>query len=57
MGMDTVQIEALVALDRKLPRFYLPPEVRWNKVREQTSGLGERLTETLRNVAKENPKL
>ncbi|MBP8972299.1 MAG: SAM-dependent DNA methyltransferase [Anaerolineae bacterium] len=49
--------EALVVVDRSLVRFFIPPQARWNHVRRMTSGLGQRLTDALRAIARENPKL
>jgi len=40
-----------------LVRFYLPPEARWDVIRQKTTGLGEYLTDVMRAVARENPKL
>ncbi len=51
------QAEALVAADRSLIRFYIPREARWDHVRRTTAGLGELLTDSLRAIARENPKL
>ena len=43
--------------DHKLVRFYIPPKARWGDIRQQTTGLGEYLTDAVRAVARENPKL
>lgn len=38
--------------------FYLPPEARWDAIRRRTTGPpGEYLTDVVRVVARENPKL
>ena len=42
---------------QSIVRFYLPPEARWNEIRKKTTGLGEYLTDVMRTVARENPKL
>ncbi len=47
----------LVEEDRTMVRFYIPPEARWPEIRQKTTGLGEYLTDAVRAVAKENPKL
>jgi len=47
----------LVTQDRKLIRFYIPEECLWENIRKVTTSLGEKLTETFRKIAKENPKL
>jgi type I restriction enzyme M protein len=57
LGMDVAQAEQLASVDRSLIRFYIPHEARWNEVRKRTEKLGERLTDTLRNIARDNPKL
>lgn len=49
--------EKLVEQDHKLVRFYIPPQARWNSIRARTTGLGEYLTDAVRAVARENPKL
>lgn len=49
--------ERLVEQDHKLVRFYIPPQARWNVIRTRTTGLGEYLTDVVRAVARENPKL
>jgi type I restriction enzyme M protein len=40
-----------------LVRFYLPPEARWEEIRKKTTGIGQYLTDVVRTVARENPKL
>ncbi len=57
LNMGVRQAEQLAAVDRSLIRFYIPAEARWDEVRRQTQGLGERLTDSLRSIARENPKL
>jgi len=47
----------LVKEDHKLVRFYIPEIARWNVIRTKTTGLGQHLTEAVRAVARENPKL
>jgi type I restriction enzyme M protein len=49
--------KAMVKEDRKLVRFYIPDEYTWQEIRKITTNIGEKLTETLRTIAKENPKL
>ena len=43
--------------DRALIRFYIPNGYTWAEVRKSPVRLGERLTEAMRAIAKENPKL
>lgn len=47
----------LVEQDHALVRFYLPPRARWPEITRQTTNLGEYLTDAVRAVARENPKL
>jgi hypothetical protein len=43
--------------DHGLVRFYVPTAARWPGLRQVTRGLGERLTDAVREVARENPRL
>jgi HsdM N-terminal domain len=54
LGKDA---QALVNADHKLVRFYIPEQARWSEVAKVTSGLGQYLTDAMRAVAKQNPKL
>jgi len=47
----------LIDQDHKLVRLYLPEIARWPAIRQRTTGLGEYLTDVVRAVARENPKL
>jgi len=47
----------LVEQDHKLVRFYVPLKARWTTVAQKTTGLGEHLTDAVRAVARENPRL
>jgi len=38
-------------------RFYIPENARWPNIRRQTTGLGQYLTDAVRAVARENPRL
>jgi type I restriction enzyme M protein len=49
--------ERLAERDHKLVRFYVPPEARWEAIRRVTTGLGQYLTDAVRAVARENPRL
>jgi type I restriction enzyme M protein len=51
------QAEKLVERDHRLVRFYIPPEARWEAIRRVTTGLGQYLTDAVRAVARENPRL
>ncbi len=41
----------------KLVRFYIPENAQWEAIRRQTAGLGQYLTDAVRSVARENPRL
>lgn len=43
--------------DHALVRFYIPEKVRWKNIALQTTNLGEYLTDAVRLIARENPKL
>ena len=48
----------LVGQDHKLVRFFIPPAARWGGVAERpAAGLGEYLTDAVRAVARDNPRL
>jgi len=54
---DEVLARQLAQEDRALIRFYIPNGYTWPEVRKSPVRLGERLTEAMREIAKENPKL
>jgi type I restriction enzyme M protein len=54
---DRTRAERLVEQDHMLVRFYIPPQARWHQVARVTTGLGQYLTDAVRAVARENPKL
>ncbi|GGN06400.1 DNA methyltransferase [Thermus composti] len=47
----------IIAEGRGLVRFYIPEEARWPTLRRQSERLGEYLTDAVRKVARENPRL
>lgn len=47
----------LVENDHKLVRFYIPESARWGSIRRRSTGLGQYLTDAVRAVARENPRL
>lgn len=47
----------MVEREHRLVRFYLPPETRWEAIRQRTTGLGQYLTDVMRSLARENSKL
>jgi type I restriction enzyme M protein len=54
---DPQQAAGLVDQDHALVRFYLPEPARWPSIARRTTGLGEHLTDAVRAVARENPRL
>jgi len=54
-GVDIA--EKLIEQDHNLVRFYLPKKSRWESIESQTKSIGEYLTDAVRSIAKENPKL
>ena len=46
-----------VEKDHKLVRFYIPAKARWGEIAKKTTGLGEYLTDAVRSVSRENPRL
>ncbi len=50
-------VEQLLTHDHNLVRFYLPKEARWEEISKQTTNVGEYLTDAVRTIARENPKL
>jgi len=47
----------IVSKDHSLVRFFIPKQAVWAEIRKQTTKIGEKLTDTIRATAKENPKL
>lgn len=47
----------LVEEDHSLVRFYMPKKSRWSYLTTQSTNLGEILTDAVRAIARENPKL
>jgi type I restriction enzyme M protein len=54
---DVETTKKLVEQDHKLVRFFIPENGRWAKIAATTTGLGQFLTDAVRAVARENPKL
>lgn len=48
---------AMVNVDHKLVRFYIPERARWRSIIDQKDSLGEYLTTAMRELARENPRL
>ncbi len=53
LGRDAQHVDA----DHDLVRFYIPQAARWENLRRVTTGLGDYLTDAVRAVARENPRL
>jgi len=49
--------EQLIKEDHSLVRFYVPKEARWKSISIQTTNVGEYLTDAVRSITRENPKL
>jgi len=47
----------LVEKDHKLVRFFIPEQARWTSITTQTTGVGQFLTDAVRAIARENPRL
>ena len=54
---DTDLAKQLIDEDHGLVRLYLPVKARWPAIAKLTTGLGEYLTDAVRAIARENPKL
>ncbi|MFN8469469.1 MAG: class I SAM-dependent DNA methyltransferase [Caldilineaceae bacterium] len=57
LGVDDGTAELFVEADRNLVHFYLPHAARWRTIRGKVEGLGEKITDNLRSIARENPEL
>lgn len=57
LAIPVEQVEALVEADRELIRFYIPEGARWDTVRLKTERLGERITDALKLIGRENKAL
>ncbi len=55
---DAEMAQRFVEADHSLVRFYIPPKSRWSHLAKlSTVGLGEALTDAVRGVSRENPRL
>ncbi|MCI0330679.1 MAG: type I restriction-modification system subunit M [candidate division Zixibacteria bacterium] len=54
---DKKIVHQLIEEDHSLVWFFLPEKVRWNGIIKQSTRLGEYLTDAVRAIARENPKL
>ena len=54
-GIDAAR--DMVQLDRTLTRAVIPPAYTWDEIRRSPVDLGQRLTDAMKAIARENPKL
>jgi len=54
---DRRTAQELIEEDHSLVWFYIPPKARWSNIIKQSTKLGEYLTDAVRAIARENPKL
>lgn len=54
---DKKTVEELVEEDHTIVWFYVPKKARWSEIMKQSTKLGEYLTDAVRAIARENPKL
>ncbi len=54
---DLETAKEIVEADRELVWFYVPEAARWENIQKKSTDLGEHLTDAVRTVARENPKL
>jgi type I restriction enzyme M protein len=54
---DVKTAAKLVEQDHGLVRFYIPEKSRWSFIAQRSTGLGELLTDAVRAIARENPRL
>jgi type I restriction-modification system DNA methylase subunit len=54
---DVETAKELIDKDHSLVRFYIPDKALWPQIRKLTSKVGEKVTEAMRAIAKENPGL
>jgi len=54
---DAELARQLVQADRTLTRAYIPSECCWTEIRRSPARLGERLTDAMREIGRQNPRL
>lgn len=54
---DKKTVDELVEEDHTIVWFYIPKKARWSEIIKQSTKLGEYLTDAVRAIARENPKL
>lgn len=56
LGDEEIALQ-VIEEDRTMVRFFIPDVARWPEIRQKTTGLAEHLTDAVRAVARENPRL
>jgi len=51
------KVEEFLKKDHNLVRFFFPSKARWENISKQTTNVGEYLTDVVRTLSKENPKI
>lgn len=54
---DKKTVLRMVKQDHELVRFYIPEDANWNTIRKATVHIGVTVTDAMRAIARENPKL
>lgn len=54
---DVAKTEKLLKQDHSLVRFYIPEKARWGAIALKSTSIGEYMTDAVRAIARENPKL
>ena len=55
--VEQERAQGIIARNEGSVRFYIPENARWPGIRRQSVGLGQYLTDAVRAVARENPRL
>ena len=54
---DLELAKEMIKKDHSFVRFYLPEKATWSEIAKQSNNVGEYLTDVVRTIARENPKL
>lgn len=57
LNKDREIAKKLADADHSLVRFFVPEKALWDNITRQTTGLGEYITDSMRLLARENPRL
>jgi type I restriction enzyme M protein len=55
--ISSFMVEELLKENHALVRFYIPEKDRWKHISQQKANIGEYLTDCVRSITRENPKL